>query len=336
VNPYFKYLSRKLFWYILTFFIAIFLNFFLPRLIPGNPVSAIISQMATGGVNSESLERLYESFMKEFGLDKPLPVQFINYIKNILKGDLGTSFSLFPKKVTSILGEALPWTIALQLPAILTGWIIGNLFGAIAAYKRGTFDKVLFPVALFVNSIPYYCLAIILLYIFGVYLEWFPIGGGYSRNLIPAFSWTFIKDVLHHYFLPYISIVLVAIGGQGIGMREMSIYELNTDYVLYSRLLGISDRKILKYVFRNAMLPQITGLALSLGTMVGGALVTEIVFSYPGVGSWLFNGIRQLDYPLIQGSTLIITLTVLVANFIIDIVYGIIDPRVKAAQLEER
>lgn len=336
MNPYFKYLSRKLFWYILTFFIAIFLNFFLPRLIPGNPVSAIISQMATGGVNSESLERLYESFMKEFGLDKPLVIQFLNYIKNVLKGDLGTSFSLFPKKVTEILGDALPWTIALQLPAILTGWIIGNLFGATAAYKRGLFDKILFPVALFVNAIPYYCLAIILLYVFAVYLDWFPIGGGYSRNLIPALTWPFIKDVLHHYFLPYISIVLVAIGGQGIGMREMSIYELNTDYVLYSRLLGIRDRKILKYVFKNAMLPQITGLALSLGTMVGGALVTEIVFSYPGVGSWLFNGIRQLDYPLIQGSTLIITLTVLVANFTIDIIYGIVDPRVKAAQLEER
>lgn len=335
MRSYFRYVSRKIIWYVLTFLIAVFLNFFLPRLIPGNPISAIISQMATGGVNSEALERLYESFMKEFGLDKPLVVQFFNYIFNVLKGDLGTSFSLFPKKVGEILAEALPWTISLQLPAILTGWIIGNIFGVIAAYKRGKFDSILFPIALFVNSIPYYCLAIILLYIFGVWLGWFPIGGGYSRNLIPSLSWNFIKDLLHHYFLPFISIVLVSIGGRGIGMREMAIYELNTDYVLYSRLLGISDKKILKYVFRNAMLPQITGLALSLGTMVGGALITEIVFSYPGIGTWLFNGIRQLDYPLIQGATLIITMTVLAANFTIDLIYGWVDPRIKAAQLEE-
>lgn len=171
---------------------------------------------------------------------------------------------------------------------------------------------------------------------FGVNLRWFPIGGGYSRTLLPSLSWTFIVDVLHSlFFLPFISLVLVTIGGQAIGMREMSIYELNTDYVTYCKMLGMKDKKIQKYVFKNAVLPQITGLAISLGSMVGGALVTEIVFGYPGLGTWLFNGIRQLDYPLIQGSTLIIALMVLLANFIMDMVYGLIDPRIKAAQMEE-
>jgi peptide/nickel transport system permease protein len=335
VDPYIRYIAQKIFWYILTFFVAVVLIFVIPRLIPGNPISSIISQMATGGAQSESLEKIYESFMHEFGLDKPLFFQFIDYMKNVFTGNLGISFSLFPKTVNEILGEALPWTLALQLPAILIGWIVGNLLGAVAAYKKGKFDNVLFPVSLFMSAIPYYALAIILLYVFAVYLGWFPAGGGYSRTLLPSFSWEFIKDLLSHYSLPFLSIVLVAIGGQAIGMREMSIYELNTDYVTYCRMLGLSDRKISTYVFRNAMLPQITGLAISLGTMVGGALITEIVFEYPGIGTWLFNGIRQQDYTLIQGATLIIIIAVLLANFIIDLVYGFVDPRIRIAQMEE-
>jgi peptide/nickel transport system permease protein len=289
----------------------------------------------SGNVASETQERIYQSYVHEFGLDKPIIVQFFTYIGNIFKGNLGTSFSLYPLSVNEVIGSAVVWTIALQLPSILVGWIIGNLLGAAAAYRNGVFDKTIFPLSLFVSSIPYQCLAIILLYFFGVNLGWFPIGGGYSRTLLPSLSWTFILDVLHHYFLPFISLVLVTIGGQAIGMREMSIYELNTDYVTYCKMLGMKDKKIQKYVFKNAVLPQITGLAISLGSMVGGALVTEIVFGYPGLGTWLFNGIRQLDYPLIQGSTLIIALMVLLANFIMDMVYGLIDPRIKAAQMEE-
>ncbi|MCD6238164.1 MAG: ABC transporter permease [Thermotoga sp.] len=335
MNRYLKYLTGKLKWYILTFFIAVFLNFFLPRFIPGNPVSALVAQMAGGGASSDVLDKLYNSYIQEFGLDKPWYTQFINYVLKVFHGDLGISFSLYPTKVNTILSHALPWTIALQAPAILIGWIIGNLLGALAAYKKGKFDSAFFPLALFINSIPYYCLAIILLYLFGVLLDVFPIGGGYSMQLIPSFSITFLIDALKHYLLPFFSLILVTIGGQAIGMREMSIYELNTDYVRYAKLLGISEKKITRYVFKNAMLPQITGLAISLGTMVGGALITEIVFSYPGIGTWLFNGIRQQDYPLIQGGTLVITMAVLLANFLIDIVYGIVDPRIRMAQMEE-
>ena len=154
--------------------------------------------------------------------------------------------------------------------------------------------------------------------------------------MFPGLYWEFIVDVLHHWLLPFMSMVLVAIGGQAIGMREMSIYELTTDYVNYSKALGLRDSKVVRYVFRNAMLPQITGLALSFGTMLGGALVTESVFSYPGMGSLLFSAIRQNDYPVIQGVTLILTFTVLLANFLVDIAYGFIDPRVRAAQIGER
>lgn len=335
MNPYFKYILGKLKWYVVIFFVALFLNFFLPRLIPGNPISALVAKMSAGGASSDVLNKLYNSYIHEFGLDKPWYIQFVDYVWKVFHGNLGISFSLYPTKVSTILAQALPWTIVLQLPSILLGWILGNVLGALAAYKKGKFDSALFPVTLFISSIPYFCFAIILLYLFGVVFNILPIGGGYNMALTPTFSIMFLTDALKHYLLPFLSLLLVIVGGQAIGMREMSIYELNTDYVRYAKLLGISDKKIVKYVFKNAMLPQITGLSISLGTMVGGALITEIVFSYPGIGTWLFNAIRQQDYPLIQGATLVITIAVLLANFLIDIVYGIVDPRIRASQLEE-
>jgi peptide/nickel transport system permease protein len=175
-------------------------------------------------------------------------------------------------------------------------------------------------------------MAVIFMVIFGVNLKWFPTFGGYGFDLIPSFSWTFFKSMITHYQLPFWSIVIIAIGGQAIGMRSMSIYELNADYVKYARFMGIRDSKIVGYVFRNAMLPQVTGLALSVGTMVGGALIAEIVFSYPGLGTTLLRAVLGQDYPLISAATLIITVMALFANFIIEIVYGFIDPRIKAAQ----
>lgn len=336
MSAYGKYVVKKFFWYFVTLIVAIALNFLLPRMIEGNPVSVIVAQMTQGMTESDTIKRVYDTFAAEFGIDQPLHVQFFIYVKNLLTGNWGTSFGLYPKPVTEILASAIPWTIGLQLPAILVGWIIGNVLGAVAAYRKGVFDKVIFPVALFVNSIPFFTLAIIMLYVFALTLKWFPMHGGYDYQMIPSLSWEFIGSVLRHHTLPFLSIVLVTIGGQAIGMREMSIYELNSDYVLYSKLLGIRDSRIARYVFRNAMLPQITGLALSIGTMVGGSLICEIVFSYPGIGTWMFTAIRQLDYPLISGCTLLIALAVLLANFTIDLIYGWIDPRIKAAQMEDQ
>ena len=170
--------------------------------------------------------------------------------------------------------------------------------------------------------------------IFAVKLGVAPVNGAYDPGMIPAFNWTFIKSVISHYQLPFWSIVLISIGGQAVGMRSMSIYELNADYVKYARFLGIKDRKIVGYVFRNAMLPQVTGLAMSIGSMVGGALVAETIFSYPGLGMAMYNAITSSDYPVISATTLIITVMVLLASFMLDIIYAFIDPRVKAAQFD--
>jgi len=323
---------RKIVWYLLTFMIALILNFLLPRLIPGNPVARIASGAIQGMTDQSAIKAVIDEYKRQFGLDKSIPEQFAIYIKNLLQGDMGTSFNYYPKKVSEVIGEAVGWTIALQLPAIMVGWMLGNVLGAVAAYIRGIFDKGVLPFFLFISNIPAFGMAIILLLVFGIYLGIFPTNGGYGYDLIPSFTPQFIASVIHHYQLPFWSIVLITIGGQAIGMRSMSIYELDSDYVKYSRFLGIKDSTIVKYVFRNAMLPQVTGLALSLGTMTGGALVAETIFSYPGLGTKMLSAITGQDYPLISGCTLIITIGVLLANLALEIIYGLLDPRIKAAQ----
>ena len=334
MKGYRKYFGKKILWFVITFVVAVFLNFFLPRLMPADPVAAITGKMASGMTDASAVQEIYKRYEEEFGTNKPMWQQFLIFCKNAVRGDFGTSFSQYPRKVSDIISSAIGWTIALQLPAILVGWLLGNLLGALAAYLRKGWDKVLMPVSLFMSNVPAFGMAVILLVVFGVNLKWFPIAGGYSFDMIPNLSWSFVKSVISHYQLPFWSIVLVSIGGQAVGMRSMTIYELNADYVKYARFLGIKDSKIVGYVFRNAMLPQITGLALSIGTMIGGALVAEIVFSYPGLGSTMYAAVTAADYPLISATTLIITVMVLLVTFLLDIVYGFIDPRVKAAQFD--
>jgi peptide/nickel transport system permease protein len=301
---------------------------------PGDPVAGIVAKLAQGMNNTTGVQAIYHQFQDLFGTNKPMLTQFFLYVKNVVHGNFGFSFSQYPRMVSDVVRSAIWWTICLQFPAIIVGWLIGNALGALAAYLKKGFDKVLMPISIFLSGLPAFGMAVILMVIFGVTLKWFPTSGGYGFDMIPNASWKFVWSVIVHYQLPFWSIVLIAIGGQAIGMRSMSIYELNADYVKYSRFLGIKDWKIVGYVFRNAMLPQVTGLALSIGTMVGGALVAEIIFSYPGLGYTLLTAVMGQDYPLISYATLVITVMVLVANFLIEIVYGLIDPRIKAAQAD--
>ena len=333
MKGYRKYFGKKLLWFALTFVVAVVLNFVLPRLMPADPVAGIMSKMGTMS-DASTVQQMYEYYAEQFGVNKPMWEQFVIFCRNALKGDFGLSFSQYPRSVSDIISSSIGWTIALQFPAIITGWILGNVLGALAAYLKKGWDKVLMPVSLFISNIPAFGMAVIMLVIFAVNLKIAPISGGYNFDMIPNLSWSFVKSVIEHYQLPFWSIVLISIGGQAVGMRSMSIYELNADYVKYARFLGIKDSKIVGYVFRNAMLPQITGLALSIGTMVGGALVAEMVFSYPGLGSTMYAAVTAADYPLISACTLIITVMVLLVTLLLDIVYGFIDPRVKAAQFD--
>ena len=336
-------------WYLLTFFVAITINFFLPRMGPSSPVDILMGKVS-GAMDSQAARMKEETYLKEFGLvevddqgqvkrdeaGQPIRAslwsQFFNYLFMSARGDLGSSIIQHPNKVAEIIATAIPWTLALQIPTVMIGWIVGNLLGALAAYKRGIFDRVFYPLSLLVSAIPPFCFGIILIYIFGITLRWFPAMGGYDDGLLPAFSWNFLASASYYYFLPFMSIFLIVLGGQAIGMRSMCIYELGTDYVKYSKQLGIKESKILMYMFRNAMLPQLTGLALALGTMVGGALLTEMIFSYPGIGMAMLSAIQSSDYPVIQGCTLLITVCVLIANFSVDILIGFLDPRIKMQQ----
>ncbi len=332
MKGYKKYYGRKIIWYLITLVVAVVLNFLLPRLMPGDPVAVIAAQVSEGMTDKNAAQQIYAEYVAKFGLDKSLFEQFFIWLGNLFHGDLGVSFSMYPRQVTDVLASSVTWTICLQFPAIIVGWLIGNFLGAVAAYKKGIIDKGVMPLFMFISSIPAFGIATILLFVFGIKLGIAPTSGGYGFDLIPSASLNFFKSILTHYQLPFWSIVLATVGGQAIGMRSMSIYELNADYVKYSRFLGIKNKKIIRYVFRNAMLPQVTGLALSIGTMVGGALVAEIIFSYPGLGYTLINAIKGQDYPLISACTLIITIMVLLANLLLEIVYGLIDPRIKAAQ----
>ena len=326
-----RYLGRKLVVYGLTFFLAVTIDWLIPRFMPGDPVT---NMLARTSVNSNAYTVMYDYYTHVFGLDVPAWQQYLNFWGALLRGDLGISAYLFPKPVTKVLLEAVPYDLALLLPSILLSWYAGNWFGAIAARSKGL-DNTISPLSYILTATPYMWLGILLAWALGIVLDWFPIAGAYSFDMRPHLSWAFIGSVVHHWFLPFVSLFLVSFGGWAIGMRNMIIYELEADYSHYLEALGAPRHLIRRYAFQNGLLPQITGLALSLGVVVAGALVTEVVFSYPGIGYLLLSAIQNQDYFLIQGCFLFIIIGVLLANFIIDIVYLVVDPRTRRGMLGE-
>jgi peptide/nickel transport system permease protein len=320
-----RYFGRKLFIYLLTFWVAATIDWMIPRFMPGDPIQSLLSRTQ---VAPEAVADLIAYYKNLFGLDVPLWQQYLNFWARLLQGDLGRSVYLGGRPVTDVIMAALPYTLALLIPAILLSWWTGNKAGALAARRR-VLDNTLLPVSYVLTATPYMWLAIMLAWIFASVLGIFPISGGYSYSLEPALSWTFITDLAWHWFLPFLSLFLVMFGGWAIGMRNMIIYELDADYARYLGALGAPSGLVRRYAFRNAVLPQVTGLALSLGVIVAGALVTEIVFSYPGIGKLLLAAVQNQDYFLLQGIFLFIIVGVLVANFIVDIAYVVVDPRTR-------
>jgi peptide/nickel transport system permease protein len=320
-----RYFGRKLFIYLLTFWVAATIDWMIPRFMPGDPIQSLLSRTQ---VAPEAVADLIAYYRALFGLDLPLWQQYLNFWARLLQGDLGRSVYLGGRPVTDVIMAALPYTLALLIPAVLLSWWTGNKAGALAARRR-VLDNTLLPVSYVLTATPYMWLAIMLAWIFASVLGIFPISGGYSYSLEPTLSWTFIKDLVWHWFLPFMSLFLVMFGGWAIGMRNMIIYELDADYARYLGALGAPSGLVRRYAFRNAVLPQITGLALTLGVIVAGALVTEIVFSYPGIGKLLLAAVQNQDYFLLQGIFLFIIVGVLVANFIVDIAYVVVDPRTR-------
>ena len=321
-----RYFLRKILIYLLTFFVAVTIDWMIPRFMPGDPVMNMLAK--AGSMHAEAQEVMYGFLTSSFGLDLPAWQQYLNFWKALFHGDLGVSILQFPKPVFDVIKSALPYDLLLLVPSILLSYLAGNKFGAYAARSK-RLDNTMLPVGYILTATPYMWLGILLGWIFAIILGIFPISGAYSYALKPAFTWTFIKSVLEHWFLPFLSLFIVQFGGWAIGMRNMIIYELEADYAHYLEALGAPRRLIRRYAYNNAQLPQLSGLALKLGVIVAGAMATEIVFSYPGIGYLILMAIQNSDYFLLQGCFLFIIIGVLLANFIIDIVFILVDPRTR-------
>ena len=323
-----RFILRRLGFYLIAFWVSITLNFLLPRFMPGDPVSRMFARNQDR-MQPEQIEQL----RKLLGVDdRPLWEQYFGYLHNMLTGQMGVSMSRFPAPVTEVIGSQVGWTLLLGGTALVIAAVVGNLLGILAAWRRGgAVDSALPPLLIFIGSFPYLWLAMGALYLFGVTLGWFPIRHAFSDTIEPSFSWEFMSDVGMHLVLPALTIVLVSIGGWMLGMRNTMIATNAEDYITMAEAKGLRPGRIMfRYAARNAMLPSVTSFGMSLGFVVGGALLTEVVFAYPGVGYQLLNAVQGLDYPLMQGLFLTITAAVLLANFLVDILYVRLDPRVRA------
>ncbi len=320
-----RYLSRKAAIYVLTFFVAVTIDWAIPRFMPGDPVEGLLSRMQAQPAAEQALSGYYS---QAFGFDVPLWHQYLNFWAALLHGDLGLSIANFPTPVSELIMSALPYTVALLVPAVLLSFWAGNKVGALAA-RRKVLDNTVLPASYVLTATPQMWLGIVLAWLFASTWAIFPVSGAYGLDIQPSWSFEFALSFLYHWILPFSALFFVAFGGWAIGMRNMIIYELEADYSNYLTSLGAPTKLVRKYAYRNALLPQITGLALALGAVVAGAIVVEIVFSYPGLGTLTLSAIQNRDYFLIQGIFLFLITGVLIANFVIDIAYVVIDPRTR-------
>ena len=326
-----KFLVRRLGFYVVAAWSAITLNFVIPRLMPGDPSAAIIDQLER--VSGQALPpATLVSIQGLFGNpDDSLFEQYIAYLGQLARFDLGVSIVNFPVPVADLVATGLPWPLLLVGTTTVVAFILGTALGVAAGWRAGTrFDAIVTPLTTFLSSVPYFWVALLALWFFGFILGWFPLSGGYDPNLVIAPDPAFIASVLQYGALPAATIVFSAFGGWMLGMRNMTVTTVGEDYVLLAQAKGLSPARVRwRYAARNAMLPQFTGFAMALGGVVGGALLTEIVFSYPGIGYLLFSALQKRDYPVMQGVFLLVTFTVLIANLIADFVYVWLDPRVR-------
>jgi len=328
-----RYLLPRLVQYVLVIFIGVTIVFIIPRLMPVDPVQQMINTITMRGayMDPEALEKLRQSLKEMYGLEGSLFTQYINLWIRLFSGDFGPSLSQFPTPVIKLIRISLPWTIGLMASAIVISWTLGNIFGGLAGYfHTRRWAKILENLTMVVRPIPYYIFALIILILFAYILPLFPLAGGFSVGGKVSWNWGFIVDVVKHAFLPALSMIVLGTAGWFQTMRLIVSNLVREDHVVYARAGGLSDTKIaFKYVIKNAMLPQITGLALSLGQIFGGALITEIVFSYPGLGGLLYNGIISGDYNLIMGITILSIIAIATGTLLVDLLYPLFDPRIR-------
>ena len=327
------YLIPRLIQYVLVIFVGITAVFIIPRLMPSDPVQRTIAQLRSMGsyLDPASMGEFMDDLTEMYGLQGSMLQQYGALWVRLFRGDFGVSFFQFPTPVSKLIGTALPWTAGLLLTTTFLSWTIGNIVGGLAGYfARKRWSRALDTVAMIVRPLPYYIFAFALLLLLAYVVRWFPVSGGTGIGRKVAFNWPFIKDVIWHSFLPALSLTIL---GGAINFQTMKLIVQNVnaeDFVQYAKLGGVKEGRIVsRYVIRNALLPQITGLALSFGQIFSGALITEIVFSYPGIGTLLYNAIVTGDYNLIMGITLLSIVAITTAILVIDLLYPLFDPRVR-------
>ena len=325
-----RHLLRRTGFYLIALWAAVTFNFIIPRLMPGDPAEAYIAKLQTQQITRAQIDAI----RAEFGVNPNVPIwrQYFDYLNGILHGNLGIATSQFPTPVIDILRQSLPWTAGLVGVALILSFLIGTLVGMVIAWRRGSwYDTAIPPILTFLSAVPYFWMALGLIYVFGISLNWFPTDSGYDVfSVTPGWSSDFISSVVQHAILPVITLVIGSLAGWVLTMRNTMVTTLSEDYVLMAQAKGLPERDVMfHYAARNAILPSITSFSISLGLVVSGSLLTEIVFNYPGIGFALYKGVQSDDYALVEGCFLVIALAVLIANFLSDLVYTFLDPRVR-------
>ncbi len=327
-----RFLLRRIGFLLVALWAALTVNFFIPRLMPGNPAEAMMGKFH-GHVNPTALHALEVAFGVK--THQSLISAYGEYVVNTLHGQLGISTSYFPQPVSTVIMKALPWSLGLVGVTTVIGFLIGTAVGALAAWRRGgVLDSVLPPTFVVISAFPYFWVGLLFVWLFALNLGWFPLLGGYTQTVTPDWgSWSFIVDVLDHAILPAFTILITSIGGWILTMRNNMITVVAEDYVKMARAKGLRPRRILwQYAGRNALLPNLTGFAMSLGFVISGAILVEFVFNYPGVGFMLLQAVENEDFPLMQALFLLITIAVLVAIFLSDVAAAVLDPRTRSSR----
>jgi peptide/nickel transport system permease protein len=325
-----NYVVRRFAIFLITVWAAATIIFIIPRLAPGDPIQGMISQLSAQQGAIEGSEKIIEAWRERFGLNDPVHIQYIRYFGNILRFDFGPSLALFPTSVSELISRALPWSIGLGLCTVSLTFLIGNFLGAVLAWnKTPRAVKSIIPATMIFTSLPSVLAAILFIYVFAFILKWFPLQAPYARGVEPGLNLEFIGSVIHHGVLPVASIVVVSFGYWALGMRGMMITTEGEDYMTLAEAKGMRPFYVLyRYQVRNAILPQVTALALGLGTLVGGQILVEAVFAYRGMGTVIFRAIRGQDFNVIQGSVILVVLITALGALIIDLIYPLIDPRI--------
>ena len=327
-----EYLIRRIFLLLLIVWSAATLNFFVPRMTGGDPVrSQLMQQAVSGGGVQAGMDEMVAEYQERFGLNDPLFEQYLAYLRQVATLDLGYSMTSYPSTVWEVMGSAIPWTVGLLFTTTILAFILGTLAGALLGWRKSPrLIHYIFPPLLTFSAIPFFLLGLMLLYIFAFQVRWLPLFGGYTPGTFPGWNLAFAEDVLRHSILPAVAILLASMGFWALGMRGMMITAEGEDYMIFAEASGLKNRTLFfSYAMRNALLPQTTALALTLGQLLTGALLVEVIFNYPGIGGVLYYAIRQFDYFVIQGVILIIVIGVALATLILDLIYPLLDPRIR-------